>query len=117
MRTLSVVILASLINSACTSAATLPDKPIPSASPIAVPSPAPLSDEEELLKACDEALEACKVANEVKNKIIGKQSDLILEQEKQLDNLRNENNSFFKSPILWYVLGAITMALGIGIAK
>lgn len=112
----SAVILTLLLNSACASytisSEAIKPKPLPS------PSPSPsYSAEEDLLRACDQALYDCKTANESKAVVIRNQSDLLLLQEKQITELRESENAWYKSPIVWFILGILTMALGEGLSK
>lgn len=112
----SAVILTLLLNSACASQLLPPEDKKPA--PIVQPSPIPTtSPEDDLLKACDQALYDCKKANDTKSDVIKSQTELMLEQEKQLTELRESESSWYKSPIFWFVLGVLTFAVGQGIAK
>lgn len=67
------------------------------------------ADDKELLKACDDALSACAKTVDSKNKAIELQQVIIIEQEKQLSDYRQQNSGILKQPALWFVLG---VALG-----
>jgi hypothetical protein len=76
-----------------------------------------MTPEDELLKACDQALYDCKKANDSKSDVIKNQSELLLEQEKQISELRSDSTAWYKSPIVWFILGILTLAVGQGISK
>lgn len=115
-KTSSAVILTLLLNSACASYTIPPQDHKPA--PAVQPSPSPsLSPEDIILKACDEALYDCKKANDSKSTVIKTQSELLLEQEKQITELRASDTAWYKSPILWFILGVLVFAAGQGISK
>lgn len=62
--------------------------------------------EEELLQACNLALEGCRKANTDKIKLIDSQKVIITEQTKEIERLKDSAPS--KS--LWFILGSILTA-------
>lgn len=78
---------------------------------------APCKPQEDMLKACDVALESCKTANKSKDKVIEAISNINIEQNAQIKSLTESNNSILKNPIVWFVLGVLTTSLTIAIIK
>lgn len=73
--------------------------------------------QEEMLKSCDESLEACKKAKDSQLQVNNQLKDINHEQAEEIQRLTEEQGSFFKSPIVWFVLGALTTSLTIAVIK
>lgn len=108
MKTLSVAILLLFLNSACSGLQThfVLNAPVKTKDDTIVYSP-----EEQLIQACDTALNDCKKANDSKSEVIKGQQELLLTQEKQISDLREADKSIFKSTLLWFFLGILTMGV------
>ena len=76
-----------------------------------------LEGEDALLKACDEALNACIEADKSKTEVIDAQHLVIGEQSARIEALESEQRSILKSPILWFVIGVAAASITIGVAS
>lgn len=69
--------------------------------------PAYAVNTEDVLRKCDRAVQSCKKAIDLKVKIIRDQDELLQDKDKELANLKSSQNSVFKSPFFWLVIGAV----------
>lgn len=66
---------------------------------------------DQVLNACDKALEDQLKLNHDKQRIIEAQDKLTETQRLKIDELKSENSSIFKSPYLWFGLGVLTTVI------
>lgn len=63
---------------------------------------------DQVLSACDKALESQRKLNHEQQRLIKAQDELAITQRERIDQLTKENKSVFRSPWLWFGLGALT---------
>jgi hypothetical protein len=56
--------------------------------------------------ACDMDLSACKQVTQSQEDLVNKQVELMGEQAKRIAELEASDNSLWKSPVLWFVVGS-----------
>lgn len=69
------------------------------------------------LSACDEALKAADQVIKGKNAIIGAQDEQIKNLKTQVVEIREERDSLFKNPIVWFLVGFVAGGLSYAIAS
>jgi hypothetical protein len=69
----------------------------------------------ELLQTCDRALTDCDKLIATKDQKIQKQEELIILQNTQISDLKNDQNSILKNPVVWFVAGVLVGGITISL--
>lgn len=71
----------------------------------------------ELIQQCDKALNACDASNQGKNTLLEHQKTLLLEQSRQLEMLKKDQESWQRNPLLWFVGGMLVTGATVYLVK
>lgn len=80
-------------------------------------TPGDIQDLKDALQACDKVVNDCEDMKLKKDSVINQQQRMLVAQQTEIENLKEDQNSFWNSHLLWATIGVVVVGSVALIAK